>query len=111
MTYFIAVNVNARKKIESAKEDDRADILIRTAERLHLDLNKVPEKERAPLIKQVLKNRIIGQIIVSLTIIALGLLITYLVDKQIGRKENGYNNVTNPSLPFTKLDSFTFRKK
>ncbi len=51
MTYLIYKNVNARKKLEAVNESDRASVIIKTAEKLHLDIRAVPVNERASLIR------------------------------------------------------------
>jgi len=79
MVYFINRDINERKKIEAAPESERANIIIKTAERLHLDLTLVPKNERADLIRQVLRNRIYKQLIIAFIILVIGMLASYFV--------------------------------
>lgn len=78
MAYFISRDINRRKLIESAPEAERADVIIKTAERLHLDLAIVPENQRAGLIRQVLKNRIYTQLIIAVIVLAIGTFASYI---------------------------------
>jgi undecaprenyl pyrophosphate phosphatase UppP len=111
MTYFISRNANDRKKIESAKEEERSDLIIRTAERLHLDISQVPKNERAALIKQVLRNRIISQIISAVVIVILGLFITYLVSEQIGKPNRNTDSLNSSDSLKSHIPTTTIIQK
>ena len=102
MTYLIYKNVNARKKLEAVNELDRADVIIKTAEKLHLDIRAVPVNERAGLIRKALNNRIITQLIIAIVVIIMGFLIVYFA---IEKKKINDPNISNPTTITDSLDS------
>ena len=104
MAYFIARNINDRKKIESVSEKDRAGLIIKTAEKLNLDIKLVPVNERSALIKKVLANRIKSQLIVATVIILIGLMITYFVtSKKITLQLTAMYPISIPRVSIKKL--------
>lgn len=78
MAYFISRDINKRKLIESAPEEERAEIIIKTAEQLHLDLTLVPENQRAALISQTLNYRVYKLLIIAVIILGMGTFATYI---------------------------------
>ena len=76
--YFVNRDINRRKLIESTPEADRANVIIQTAEKLHMDIADVPRNERAALIRQVLQNRIYTQVIIAVVIVVLGMIGSYV---------------------------------
>jgi hypothetical protein len=108
MTYLSTRNINTRKKIELVNKAERAEVIIKTAEKLHLDINVVPEAERADLIIRVLNNRIKTQIIsaLALVVVIIAFLIYFLID---GSKNSDPNktlpDIKNDSIPSSNRDS------
>ncbi|HMI01142.1 MAG TPA: hypothetical protein VK541_01595 [Pedobacter sp.] len=103
MVYFINRDVNRRKLIESAPEAERANVIIQTAEKLHMDITAVPRNERAALIRQVLKNRIYTQLIIAFVILVIGMMGSYIVLNFLNK------NIPKPVAPRVQIGDITAR--
>jgi hypothetical protein len=105
MVYFINRDINRRKLIESAPENERASVIIKTAERLHLDLTAVPRSERADLIRQVLRNRIYKQLIIAFIILVIGMFASYISLNYIKSKAGGNNSKYSPKIEINDISA------
>lgn len=72
--FFIQRNINDRKKLQANPTAYQA-----TAERLNLDIKKVPVADRTRVTLEVLRTRIYLQIIIALALLTGGLIIAYIV--------------------------------
>ncbi|HZH66998.1 MAG TPA: hypothetical protein VEY10_19060 [Flavisolibacter sp.] len=85
--YFSVRNDNKRKQIESAPPERRADVIIQTAHTLHINLQLIPEQQRAGIVLKELNIRFTRYLIGAVVVVILGLFITYLVSHQIDTQQ------------------------
>src|SRR5919202_6466111 len=71
--YFVSKNINDRRKLK-----ENPETYVKIAERLHIDLNKIPKNERSSIVMRILKNRITSQLITASSLIIGGLLLSYI---------------------------------
>lgn len=91
-TYLIVKNNNERKMLAANPK-----AYERIAERIHVDLRRIPENQRAKIVMRMLRNRILGQIIIGtfITIIFMILAAVVIIN---GNKEEKNSTTRNDSL-------------
>ncbi|MFW0735709.1 hypothetical protein [Flavobacterium sp. T12S277] len=92
LAIYVVKNVTWLKSIKSVEPGERDNLLIKLSEKLHLDINSVPEEQRAELIRKVLNNRIITQIIYGIIGISILLTIAYIVT------DTNKTSIANPTV-------------
>lgn len=104
LSIYVIRNLIWLRSIKSVPPEKRDDLLIKLSEKLHLDINAVPEEQRAALIRKVLNNRIISQIIYGIIGICILLTIAYIViDTNRTSLEN--NKIAKPII----IDSTAYK--
>jgi len=104
-TYLLTKNNNERKKIELAPENERSDLIKTVSEKLRLDIKDIPEHERAKIVIQTLRNRVLHQVILAVSILLGGIIFSYILLRASGMpaKENKDSKIDNNSFTFTTI--------